>query len=336
MRRYTSTLRQKGQALILVVLAMLAMLGMAALAIDYAYLTVAKDQLRAAADAAALAGATQFGSGDVIATCIEFAAKNEVAGDLLTLESDDVTLGLWDFDNATLSQDGDPALDNAVTVTAGRTNSSAAGPLSVFFASILGITEAEVSVQATAAVDRRVTGIQGNGGLWPFLLDADTLGGIGGGGLEPPIGSTIDFYPDRGSAPGNFGMANLDGGSNGVPELVEWITYGYPDDVTIPADTGYLLVEGSPGFKNGTRSAVEARIGDTVVVLVYDQATGQGANSIFRVRSFCAIEITDVRMTGQMAQRYIRGVVRDLQSSVVTTGSGGMINAGLGSVCLVQ
>jgi hypothetical protein len=170
----------------------------------------------------------------------------------------------------------------------------------------------------------------------PFLVNATTLGGIDGGGFHPAIGAQVDFYPERDGAPGNFGLADLDGGPNGVPELVEWITNGYPDPVTIPNPPGYLMVEGSPGFKAGVESAVETRIGDTVAVLVYDQVTGEGANSQFRVRTFCAVGISAVRMTGPMSSRYIRGNIQSITSSAAITSSGGMNNDSIALLRLVQ
>lgn len=329
---------QAGQTLVLAVISMVVMLGFAAISIDYAFLTIARDELRAAADAAALAGITEIDNSYASYTAMDMAGKNTVAGDLQVLSTNDIATGVYDFDTGQFDASDPNATPNAIMVTARRTNNSNNGPVPVFFATALGFTSAEITVQSVAALDRRVSAIAPNGSspLVPFLIDIDALGGISGGTFTASIGSSVDFFPDRGSAPGNFGLANLDGGSNGTPELVDWITNGYPDIVEISDAINGLLVEGTPGFHNGVRSAVENRIGDTVVILVYDQVSGNGSNSLFRVRTFCAVEITDVRMTGNSHNRYIRGTIRELVDTSVQTGPGGIINNSVALTRLVQ
>ena len=337
MKRTNSRRSRSGQTLVFVIIGLLGTLGIAALCIDYAFLTVAKDQLRAAADSAALAAAAEFDGGNVVQTAVEFAAKNDVASDPLIIDPYNVATGVYDFDTGEFDSQTDFALHNAVRVTASRSKTSTAGALPTFFASVLGIGSADVTVRSAAAVDRRVSGIApvGSSPLVPFLVDVDTFGGLSGNIFEAPIGGYVEFYPERNDAPGNFGLANLDGGSTDVPELVEFITFGFPGVIEIPAGADYILVEGTPGFKEGIKNAVQARIGDTIVVLVYDNVAEAGSNAIFRVRTFCAIEVTDAKLAGQR-NSYIGGIVRTLQSAAVRTSPGGVINSSLSTVRLVQ
>jgi len=328
---------EAGVTLVVVAVVMLVLLGFAALSIDLAYLTVSKDELRRAADSAALAGAGRLGNLDASATAVAFAAKNTVAGNDVTLGEGDVALGWYDFGTNQFAASGGTGEQNAVRLTARRTRNSPDGALPVFFASVLGIHCAELSAEAIGVIDRRVSGVEpgANSPLVPFLVSAETFGGLAQG-LRTPIGTPVEFYPQRGDAPGNFGLANLDGGPNSTPELVDWIENGYPGGMEIPPEQGYLLVEGTPGFVDGIKNAVQDRMGDTVVVMVYDQVTDGGSNAIFRVRTFCAIKITGIHMTGQMDRRNIAGDVQEMRNSVIHASGTGMYNSTLSSLRLVQ
>ena len=144
------------------------------------------------------------------------------------------------------------------------------------------------------------------------------------------VGKTITFFPDCDDlTPGNFGTVSLDAVSNSTAVLCNYIENGYDKPFTIPVDPGYMYVKGDPGMSNGLRSSVEGRLGDTVLLLVYDNVSGQGSNTYFRVPYLVAVELTAMDLLGAAGSRYIRGVVRSIQSSNLITEPGAPENTSL-------
>jgi len=145
------------------------------------------------------------------------------------------------------------------------------------------------------------------------------------------VGEEITFYPFQDmEAPGNFGLVSLDGYSNGTSTLRDWIMDGYPESFVIPTDPGYLELNGRPGFGGGIKQAVQDRQGDTVLVTVYDSVEGEGNNAWYRIPYFLAVEITDVHLTGAMSSRYVRGIVKSLQTTNLITEPGAPEHADIG------
>jgi hypothetical protein len=152
--------KRKGAVYATVLLGLLALMGMTALAVDVGIMTVAKQQLQAAADAAALAGVVSLQSNldtDIAASvAIATAAANRCMGTSVTLDPDvDIAMGAWDdetgelipFDTssgATIVPDGVVA----VQVTARRTDDSPDGPIQLQFARALG--KESVGMQASS------------------------------------------------------------------------------------------------------------------------------------------------------------------------------------------
>jgi len=153
----------------------------------------------------------------------------------------------------------------------------------------------------------------------------------------PHIGATIDFYPYYDlDAPGNFGLVSLDGCSNGASTLSDWILNGYPGTFNIPVDPGYIVLNGCPGVTTSIKHAVSERIGDTVLVTVYDDVTGQGDNAWYRIPFFVALRIESVNLTGAPENRHIRATVLGLRTSNLITTPGAPEHAGLGTQRLAR
>ena len=144
-------MNERAVALWMVAASMVMILGMAAMAIDLGSFYVVRNEAQHTADAAALAGAqaiasSGFTSGLVsqatasalaVTQAVAVGNQNMIGGALAQIQSSDVTV---DF-----SQTGDPR----VTVTAGRT-AGRGNAMPTFFAAAFGITQADVSAQATA------------------------------------------------------------------------------------------------------------------------------------------------------------------------------------------
>jgi Flp pilus assembly protein TadG len=157
----------KGAVIVLVSILLVVILGIAALAIDIGNLAATKGELQKLADGSALAAAGELGSQYKTLTCADIdaaristianniAQMNEADNKPISLQSSDIVLGCWDFDN-----DDDPfdaigeedcncseRIPNAVSVTA-RRDSEANTPVVTFFAGILG--PETVGLRATA------------------------------------------------------------------------------------------------------------------------------------------------------------------------------------------
>lgn len=180
--------KNKGQVLVLVALSLVVFIGFAALAIDIAYFYHTKHQLQGAADAAALAGASQLrGATDVAAfgnhssarrEAWKFACKNKAAGQdtyVVVAEADragcdnvpsgvyvgntgDIVVGNW---SGSFTPGGTPV--NAVQVTARRTDAPTEGTgmskVKTFFGGIFGLIPGgsavkyvSISAKAIAAI----------------------------------------------------------------------------------------------------------------------------------------------------------------------------------------
>jgi len=111
----------------------------------------------------------------------------------------------------------------------------------------------------------------------------------------------------NGSGPGNFGWLTWTGGQ-GEEVLARSLTppgdsetYINPND---PQDHVVSLgdwVRGRPGVANSQaiREALDALMTQVVVVPVWDEATGQGANLRYRMVGFAWVQITDYHLAGR-------------------------------------
>ena len=228
---------QSGAVVILIAIVMVVILGLAALAIDTGYVMVTKNELQNVADGAALAATRQLGAvyekmsyeaqqlyicdpSAIIPVAKDVAQKNKVAGMSITVEQSDVVIGRWDSDTHTFSATLDQP--DAVKVTA-RRDTHANGPISTFFAKILGIDTANVRADATAALTGQST--------------------AGPGGIEIPVGISrkwfepgfcdqpIKFYP-TGGMEGCAGWHTFDSWPSNASKLRDILGQMTPDPPT--------------------------------------------------------------------------------------------------------
>jgi Flp pilus assembly protein TadG len=127
--------REAGQTLVLFVVMLMGLLGVAGLAIDYGFWALNKNQVQSAADASALAGASQIpaGLGSAGATAQSQYLKNGVASDSVTVTS---TTNL--------------TANDSVTVNASR-------DVSTWFTSVFGIHSVTVKGAARATLESFTT-----------------------------------------------------------------------------------------------------------------------------------------------------------------------------------
>lgn len=131
-------------------------LGVAALAVDTGLMFAAKAELQRAADAAALAAASQLGSttnptGAAAAEAAKFAALNSIAGLGADVNVDsDVVFGHAVMNGEKFEFMPNQTPHDAVRVTIRRDATAADGPVSLLFAKSFGVDGANMQASATA------------------------------------------------------------------------------------------------------------------------------------------------------------------------------------------
>jgi Flp pilus assembly protein TadG len=151
--------QRKGAMVLFIAGALILLLIAAAFSLDVAYMHMVRAELRTATDSAARAGAETLARTQdrnaAVQAALAAAAANEVAGQGLTLDPADVLLG-------TVTQNNNGGFDfveggaqlTSVKVDGERIAGSADGPVSLFFAPVLGVTNFQPikTASATASV----------------------------------------------------------------------------------------------------------------------------------------------------------------------------------------
>jgi Flp pilus assembly protein TadG len=164
---------ERGVTAVFVAILIVFLTAMVSFSVDLGFAWVTKNELQNIADAAALAGTSQLGvvyaalspdqqedtsrslTSSEKAQVIDFVervAGLNRAGGISGIGIDtasDVSIGTWDFASKTIT----PTLirPTAVTVTA-RRDGNVNGPITTFFANIMGISEINIAATATAAL----------------------------------------------------------------------------------------------------------------------------------------------------------------------------------------
>lgn len=133
-------------------LVMTALLGFGALAIDMGYNYYTRNKLQVAADASALAGASQLENlpdqTPIVTEALEYADNNmSFANYGNVLVAADVVVGNWDADSRTFTAALDPM--NAVMTTT-RRDDTAGNAVPAFLGGVAGFTEYDISASAVA------------------------------------------------------------------------------------------------------------------------------------------------------------------------------------------
>lgn len=143
--------------------------------------------------------------------------------------------------------------------------------------------------------------------VYPLALHHSTV-------TNARVGQTL---PDilNGSKPGNFGWLSWTGNQR-MDEFVSSLTspdtsqtYRNPHDSTDQTLSVGNWVHRRPGIANSRplRQALDALIGQTIIVPVWDQVAGKGQNLDYAVSGFAQIQITSYRLPGEqrLSARYL-------------------------------
>lgn len=162
MRLGSATERKRAVVVVQVAVLMVVLLGFAVLTVDVGALYNNKTDLQRTADAAALAAAARlvdYGAGEdpiVLAreTALDYTVRNPVFGNSVTIDTDtDVVFGRAVYSSATGQYSFTPTdvAPDAVRVRVRKTNDSANGAVTLFFARIFGHDSTEMTAEALAA-----------------------------------------------------------------------------------------------------------------------------------------------------------------------------------------
>jgi hypothetical protein len=273
--------RQQGVAYVWLAVILGALVAFTGLAVDTANMVWAGQQLQAAADAAALAGARRVRADQDLACsqAVLAASGNRVHAEFLTIDSEfDVDTGVFNRETGVFtlgSGYGETATPNAVRVTARRTAGSPSGQLPLFFGPIFELCGVNIQRTATAMIGG--TTDAGIIVLNPFERDAFYVYGtpllkvIGGlvhvnsddSRATRIQGSTVECDADSVNIVGDFvtqGSPHIPHMNTGVDYLPDPLAdlpvpeWNPADDLgTVSNSTGDISL--SPGFYSGGISA---------------------------------------------------------------------------------
>ncbi|MFO0839697.1 MAG: VWA domain-containing protein [Phycisphaerae bacterium] len=150
---------RRGAVVVQVAISSMMMLGIGALTVDLSTLYTAKSELQKAADAAALAAASQMATnthsgiqGLAFSSADAAARANKVMGLSQQLSSSDVQLGqsVYHASTGRSTFQAGGSTYNAVKVTVNRTQGSAGGRIPLTFARLMGVPDRDMTASAAA------------------------------------------------------------------------------------------------------------------------------------------------------------------------------------------
>ncbi|MFJ2364588.1 pilus assembly protein TadG-related protein [Pseudomonas sp. NPDC087697] len=271
---------QQGAALILVVITLPVLFGVTALAVDFAYAYVVRNELQNAADAAALAGTGCLYPRSISSLCgnsansapdfttasiranpanTEF-SKNTAASAPIT--SGSIKTGYWNVTNPSIGVHAVQGTSDfpAVQVTIKKDTGLNGGPVNTFIARIFGVNTVPIASTATAIISSPGTVVQG---LLPIVITQCMYDNYWNSSSSPPqpkndpatgkpyvikIGSS---YHTGACEAGQWTSFSVD--SNNVPTIRDLITNGNPTALGIGDNTWI-----QPGTKTTLFSSVNS------------------------------------------------------------------------------
>ena len=154
---------RRGVAVVFTAVTLTLLIGFAALAIDVGHMYSVQAELQKTADASVLAGATQLHDYAEIIDIAQAYAEQNYPNSGTILAASDIEVGNWSQSSSTFAAGAIPS--NAVRVLARRAEVNS-NPVQMFFASILGISQANLGARAVALVGgARCAGIWGLEGI---------------------------------------------------------------------------------------------------------------------------------------------------------------------------
>ena len=314
---------RKATIAVLMALLLIPIFALAAFAVDYGYLLWVQTDLQRTADAAALAAVQDLipakdGTQDLNAaraTAQSYAALNGDSGDpknTLKVLDADIQIGRYDtstiYSKVNLLSNGN---FDTVRVTV-RRDSTANSPVSLFFAPLIGLSDANITATATAVLQ---TGSYLSPGakILPFAFHVDTWNTMN-------LGDTRVIYGDQkvkdalgNDVPGNWGTVDVGATNNSASEIRDQILSGLrqsdldalhsdgriPDSISIDASAP-MWVQSDPGLSGDLKLAIEQIHGKTRLIPLYDTLVTPpgGNNPEWRIVGWGTVVVVDSKWTG--------------------------------------
>ena len=301
---------ERGQAIVLSVLALVALLGMSALVLDVGNWFRTKRRLQATADAAVLAGAQQLPNSVSAAQAMALDYANKNGGDVAAA---DITVTTTFTTNDTIS------------VKARKTEDGV-------FSKVMGIDNANIDARAKARVDSPLQAKY----VAPMVVSCDhplIKNCTGTGNPHFDADTDLPFDKDSTGAPGAFGMLNLgkDNGGSGTPgtsEEAEWILHGFNKFLPL----GYYNSDPGAKFSSGgnVQAALEDRLHTVLLFPVFRTLDGNGQNARYEIIGWIGFYLTGYDIHGNEATLQGHFTEYIAQGILSSTGPGPSGTAGFG------
>jgi hypothetical protein len=291
---------ERGQAIVLMVLALVVLLGMAALVLDVGHWFQTKRRLQGTSDAAALAGAQKLPDDPSAAATMAMNYANQNGGDVA---GSDIVIS------------STAAPNDTIYVKAKRTDPG-------IFTGVLGITSANIDAHAKARVGPPQDALH----VAPMVVYCGHIH-IHNCNKDstPDFGPqySVDMNYDPMGAPGAFGMLNLDGGSGtpGTSDESNWIQRGY--NKYLPLGT-YRSDPGAKFSSQQIQAALDARVGTVLLFPVYKTLDEQGQNANYDIIGWIGFMLTGYDVHGNGAT--LHGYFTTYIAQGILAGSGNGTN----------
>jgi hypothetical protein len=292
---------ERGQSAIVMAMIVIAILAIFALVVDIGNAYAERRRAQNAADAAALAGATQLAervttNRAVINSIKEFAMRNGMPEDGVTrMAYIDVSGNIL----AEIPDTTEQPLDEYVGVYV-----EVYKEFATYFARVLRWDTLPAAADSKAYV---CFGLKSSGGLFPIALSKDAFAQDPDG--LPDFGKTYTIWDSKPEAPGNFGWVNW--GDRGTVEPAFYpgqppkqntseqnLVNNMHDTERSGAWNTEEWLDGSTGNmrSNKVREELDLRISGqlprVVTIPIYDQVDGVGANAKYRISGFAHLRIS--------------------------------------------
>jgi len=303
---------RRGAVAPLVALLMVPLIGMVALAVDYGYLCAVKTDLQRAADAAALAGVrdlvpNEFGfqnQATVRNRVRTYAAANLQNMSGFTVADSDIEIGR--YNPATINTKVELLNDgiyDTVRVKL-RRDATLNSPVSLFFARIFGIQTANVTVTATAIL-QKASFIYPAGDVLPFTIPVETWDNW-------TLTKELIVYNDTkmtdgvgNPVPGNWGTLDIGYTNNSVADMNDQILTGLRQpDIDALYDDGRIAsneffdttepswFQGDTGLSQGLKQSVTQVYGKIKLIPIFDVQNGDvGGNLEYHIIKWGVVKV---------------------------------------------
>ncbi|MCZ9884242.1 Tad domain-containing protein [Arthrobacter sp. B2a2-09] len=273
---------ERGAVAVLIALLLVVLLGFAALAVDAGLLYSERAQVQNGSDAAALAVAQTCAANTSDPNC---SATSQIAADMANKNANN---GLGNIKSVNLDLS-----NRKVTVTAGAQQAGGApNAVSLFFARVLGFSTGNVvtssSVQWGSAVAGRTA--------FPLAYSICQVQGYIGGALQlleehgSGANPSCNYGPSGAAVPGGFGWLVQDAGLCGSTINLATSEAGSASGNSSPANCPATLQKWGDTITAGGNI--------TVLLPVFDVATGSGAGAVYHLVSFAAFKVTGWKFSG--------------------------------------